>query len=84
MEFIYPGAGDNLHSETAGREYSGVTFQLAHGIRSVVLAFDNSCRTVRFIHQMRLVPKPGKHTVTVVDEAGNSRSVGFNIAENRL
>jgi hypothetical protein len=33
---------------------------------------------------MRLIPKPGKHTVTVVDEAGNSRSVGFNIAENRL
>ena len=34
----------------------------------------------RIIHQMLLSPAPGKHTVTVVDGAGNSVSVGFTIA----
>ena len=33
----------------------------------------------RLIHQMRLSPAPGKHTVTVVDGDGNSVSVGFTV-----
>jgi hypothetical protein len=29
---------------------------------------------------MRLKPEPGRHTVTVVDESGNSLSVAFKVA----
>lgn len=88
MEFIYPEGGATIYiPRQLDGSIRGVTFQLAHRNPGSVVFWhlDNEfVGQTRFIHQMRLVPKPGKHTVTVVDEAGNSRSVGFNIAENRL
>ena len=63
-----------------------MTFNLAHRDpgQTVFWHLDNEfVGQTRFIHQMRLTPPPGKHSVTVVDEAGNSHSVGFTIAENK-
>ncbi len=33
----------------------------------------------KFIHELRLAPEKGKHTLTVVDDEGNTASVGFTI-----
>ena len=34
------------------------------------------------IHQIELLPEPGHHSLTAVDQAGNSVSVGFDIKED--
>ena len=87
MEFIYPEGGEVIYiPRQLDGSVRGVTFNLAHRIpdRTVWWHLDNGyIGQTRFIHQMRLNPEPGKHTVTVVDESGNTLSVGFTIAENK-
>ena len=87
MEFIYPEGGATIFiPRQLDGSIAGVTFNLAHRDpgQTVFWHLDNEyVGQTRFIHQMRLTPPPGKHSVTVVDEAGNSHSVGFTIAENK-
>ena len=87
MEFIYPEGGATIYiPRQLDGSIAGVTFNLAHRDpgQNVFWHLDNEyLGQTRFIHQMRLNPSPGKHTVTVVDESGNSYSVGFTIAENK-
>ena len=87
MEFIYPEGGATIYiPRQLDGSIAGVTFNLAHRDpgQTVFWHLDNEyVGQTRFIHQMRLTPSPGKHSVTVVDEAGNSHSVGFTIAENK-
>jgi penicillin-binding protein 1C len=59
-------------------------FRLAHrkGDATVYWHLDKTyLGETRFIHEMRLAPEPGKHTVTCVDTEGNSVSVAFTVAE---
>lgn len=88
MEFIYPEGGTEiLIPRQLDGSVEGVTFNLAHRSpnQTVFWHLDNEyAGKTQFIHQLRLNPSVGKHTVTVVDESGNSLSVGFTVAENKL
>ena len=87
MEFIYPEGGAVIYiPRQLDGSITGVTFNLAHRKPDTVVWWhiDNEyVGQTRFIHQMNLKPPPGKHTVTVVDETGNTISVSFTIAESR-
>lgn len=88
MEFIYPENGAEIYiPRQLDGSIAGVTFNLAHRTpgEDVFWHLDNEyVGQTRFIHQMRLTPAAGRHTVTVVDGSGNSLSVVFTIAENRI
>lgn len=88
MEFIYPERGSTIFiPKQLDGSTEGAVFNLAHRNleKAVFWHLDNEYMgETKFIHQMSFAPEPGKHTVTVVDETGNTISVSFNIAENRL
>lgn len=85
MEFLYPEPGSVL---TFPKQLDGTTegavFQVIHRNPNATVYWhlDQSyLGETRLIHQMRLSPDPGKHTVTAVDGDGNSVSVGFTVAD---
>ena len=83
MEFLYPEPGSvlTLPRQLDGSE-GGAVFQAVHRDPAATLYWhldDTYLGETRIIHQMRLSPAPGKHTVTVVDGDGNSVSVGFTV-----
>ena len=86
MEFIYPESGAVIYiPRQLDGSIQGVTFNLAHRNPSstVFWHLDNEyVGETSIVHQMTLTPGTGKHTVTVVDESGNTVSVGFTIEEN--
>lgn len=88
MEFIYPERGSTIFiPKQLDGSTEGAVFNLAHRNpeKAVFWHLDNEYMgETKFIHQMSFAPEQGKHTVTVVDETGNTISVSFNIAENRL
>ena len=84
MEFLYPEGGSilTLPRQLDGSE-GGAVFQAVHRDPAATLYWhldDTYLGETRLIHQMRLSPAPGKHTVTVVDGDGNSVSIPFTIA----
>ena len=84
MEFIYPESGAVIYiPRQLDGSTAGITFNLAHRNpdTKVFWHLDNEyAGQTQFLHQIRLIPPEGKHTVTVVDESGNTISVGFTIA----
>lgn len=86
MEFIYPEGGSTIYiPRQLDGSIAGITFNLAHRLPSAKIFWhlDNEyVGQTQFIHQLSLTPAPGRHTVTVVDDKGNSLSVGFTIAVN--
>ena len=84
MEFIYPEGGSTIYiPRQLDGSIAGITFNLAHRLPSAKIFWhlDNEyVGQTQFIHQLSLTPAPGRHTVTVVDDKGNSLSVGFTIA----
>ena len=83
MEFLYPEPGSVL---TLPRQMDGspggAVFQVIHRNpgATVYWHLDQSfLGETRLIHQMRLTPDPGKHTVTAVDGDGNTVSVAFTV-----
>ncbi len=85
LEFLYPEPGSIL---ALPRQLDGSTpgavFEAVHRNPNATLYWhldQNYLGETRFIHQMRLNPEPGRHTVTIVDGEGNTASVGFTIAE---
>ena len=83
MEFLYPEGGSilTLPRQLDGSE-GGAVFHAVHRDPAATLYWhldDTYLGETRLIHQMRLAPTPGKHTVTVVDGDGNSISVGFTV-----
>ena len=84
MEFLYPESGAilTLPRQLDGSE-GGAVFQAVHRDPAATLFWhldDSYLGETRIIHQMRLSPAPGKHTVTVVDADGHSVSIPFTIA----
>ena len=83
MEFIYPENGSVI---SLPRQIDGspgeMVFNLAHHDRGATVFWhlDNEyLGETRFMHQYRMRPTPGPHTVTVVDGSGNTISVTFTI-----
>ncbi len=61
----------------------GVVFRAAHHRPDATLWWHLDQTYVgetRFLHQLRLAPEPGPHTLTVVDEAGNTAHVNFTVS----
>ncbi|MBQ3767188.1 MAG: penicillin-binding protein 1C [Bacteroidales bacterium] len=84
MEFLYPESGCILtFPRGLDGSMEGAVFQVIHRNpdATVYWHLDQSyLGETRLIHQMRLSPDPGKHTVTVVDNDGHSLSVSFSVA----
>ena len=87
MEFIYPESGTEIFiPRQLDGSVAGVTFNLAHRVPSakVFWHLDNEyAGCTQYIHQMRMNPSTGRHTLTVVDESGNTLSVSFRISDGR-
>lgn len=85
LEFIYPSSGTVLYlPRQLSGEVEGVVFRVAHhsADATVFWHLDQSLvGETRFIHELRLAPAPGKHTLTAVDGEGNTASLRFTIAE---
>ena len=83
MGFIYPEPGStiNIPRQLDG-SIKGATFHLAHSNPETEVFWHLDSEylgSTRHIHQMNIIATPGKHTVTVVDAAGNSASVRFSV-----
>ena len=84
MEFIYPEGGEEIYiPRQLDGSVAGVTFNLAHRKPESTVFWhldDSYVGQTRFIHQMRLNPEPGSHSVTAVDESGRTVSVRFTVS----
>lgn len=85
VEFIYPASGSTLYiPRQMSGEREGIVFRAAHHQADATLWWHLDQVYVgetRFMHELRLLPDTGKHTLTVVDSEGNTASVGFTVAE---
>ncbi|MBO4625203.1 MAG: penicillin-binding protein 1C [Bacteroidales bacterium] len=85
IEFIYPQSGTTLYlPRQLSGQVEGAVFRVAHHRSDATLWWHLDQTYVgetRFIHELRLAPDPGRHTLTVVDGDGNSSTVSFTVAE---
>ena len=85
VEFIYPASGSTLTlPRQLNGQVEGVVFRAAHHRSDATLWWhlDNEyIGETRFLHERKLAPAPGKHTLTVVDGEGNTAFVRFTVAE---
>ncbi len=85
LEFIYPSSGSTLYlPRQLSGEIEGVVFRVAHHQTDATVFWHLDQTYVgetRFIHELRLAPDKGKHTLTVVDGEGNVTSIRFTVAE---
>ncbi len=85
IEFIYPASGSTLTlPRQLNGQVEGVVFRVAHHRSDATLWWhlDNEyIGETRFLHERKLAPAPGKHTLTVVDGEGNTAFVRFTVAE---
>ena len=84
VQFIYLQNGASLSiPRQLGGEPEGVVFRAAHHSADATLWWhlDNTyVGETTFRHELRLAPAPGKHTLTVVDDEGNSAAIRFTVA----
>lgn len=83
MEFIYPENGSviTLPKQLDGSPGS-LVLNLAHTNQDATVYWhldNNFIGTTRFIHQLRVRPDSGRHSVTVVDDSGNSLSISITV-----
>jgi penicillin-binding protein 1C len=81
MQFIYPqmNAEVRLPKQLDGSE-GMMTFELAHSNRKATVFWhldDTYITMTEDFHKVTLIPSPGKHSMTAVDEQGNRLSVTF-------
>ena len=85
IEFIYPASGSTLTlPRQLNGQVEGVVFRVAHHKNNATLWWHLDQTYVgetRFLHELRLAPTQGKHTLTVVDGEGNTDFVRFTVAE---
>ncbi len=83
VEFIYPASGSSLIlPRQLNGQVEGVVFRVAHHRSDATLWWhldETYIGETRFLHELRLAPSPGKHTLTVVDGEGNTASVRFTV-----
>jgi penicillin-binding protein 1C len=84
IEFIYPQSGTTLYlPRQLSGQVEGAVFRVAHHRSDATLWWHLDQTYVgetRFIHELRLAPAPGHHTLTVVDGDGNSTTIRFTVA----
>ena len=85
IQFIYPQAGAllSIPRQLSG-EKEGIVFRAAHHRSDATLWWhlDNTyVGETRLRHELLLSPTPGQHTLTVVDDEGNTAFVRFTIAD---
>ena len=83
MEFIYPTQGVKIFipRDQEGR-LTRIIPEVAHRNPAVKIFWhldDSYISTSRYIHQIEIVAGPGNHTLTAVDEDGNTVKCGFTI-----
>lgn len=85
LQFIYPTQGAHI---TLPRQLDGtrayLVARIAHSQLSTTLFWhldDTYLGETHDFHELPLQPSPGKHSLTVVDETGNSLSITFYIEE---
>lgn len=83
MEFIYPENGSvlSLKRQMDGSG-GGIVFQLAHKNPDAVVYWhldQDYIGSTSLIHSMCLSPEAGRHTLTVTDSEGESRSLSFTV-----
>ena len=85
IEFIYPQSGTTLYlPRQLSGQVEGAVFRVAHHSADATLWWHLDQAYVgetRYIHELRLAPGPGRHTLTVVDGDGNTSTVSFTVAE---
>ena len=88
MAFIYPASGSVLSlPRQLNGEVEGAVFRLAHrdSDATVWWHLDGSyIGETRFLHELRLTPSPGRHTLTAVDADGHSASVRFRVTDRHI
>lgn len=81
MQFIYPQMNAEVHLPKQLDGSEGVmTFELAHSNRKATVFWhldDTYITMTEDFHKITLIPSPGKHSMTAVDEQGNRLSVTF-------
>lgn len=84
MAFIYPNENNNIFLP---KDFNGKTndliLQLAHSKPDTTVFWyvnETYLGATTTIHEMAIKPKPGKHTVTVVDTQGNEAKRSFVVA----
>ena len=84
MEFIYPESGVEVRIPRLEDGKPGeMVFSLAHRYPEtrVYWHFDGRyLGETAFIHQYSMSPEPGRHTMTVTDDKGNTVSTTFTVA----
>lgn len=84
MEFIYPESGVEVRiPRLEDGEPGEMVFSLAHRYPEtrVYWHFDGRyLGETAFIHQYSMSPEPGRHTMTVTDDKGNTVSTTFTVA----
>ena len=81
MEFIYPQNGTTI-TIPGRRSGEGAVFRVAHRRQNATLWWHLDGTIVgetRLVHSLRLGPGPGQHTLTVVDDEGESATVAFAV-----
>ena len=84
MEFIYPENGSRITLPTQLDGSPGaIVLNLAHHDRNSTVYWhldQEYLGETRFIHQMRISPEPGWHSITAVDDAGHQVSLRIEIS----
>jgi penicillin-binding protein 1C len=83
MEFIYPSSGIKIFipRDQTGRQ-TRIIPEVAHRNPSKKIFWhldEEYIATTRFMHQIEILAEPGPHTITVVDEDGNTIKSTFTI-----
>ena len=88
MEFIYPGANDQIFiPRSVEGEPGKVVFEVAHREASVKIFWhlDNQyIGTTSYLHQQALSPSIGQHLITLTDENGNTLKRLFTILNSSV
>ena len=83
MEFIYPNTHNALRlSKQLDGSTGALALELAHRQSDAVVYWhlnDTYLGSTQYFHQMSIIPKEGKHLITVVDEWGNTLTRGIEI-----
>jgi penicillin-binding protein 1C len=84
MEFIYPSSGIKIFipRDQSGRQ-TRIIPEVAHRNPSKKIFWhldEEYITTTRFMHQIEIFAEPGPHTITAVDEDGNTLKSAFTIS----